>query len=357
MGAPVDSVESKLLEIWRQSIDLDSIELDDDFFDIGGHSLLALKILSQIERAFGQRLALATFLHEPTIRALAARLREERSRSRRDQVIAFHQDGTKAPLILVDTGSYYRPLIRRLGADQPIFGLALPDLQELPRRFQVEDIAANLIEALRDVQPRGPYYMCGWCHAGIIAFEMAQQLIADGEDVPAVMLFDSDDPCYVRQFKTFRALPVRLFFFAEKLVYHFGRLRKSNSKAMIRYTVDRIQTVLQVARQRFWGVFYRTAVHYDYEHLKTSSWFQFLAVAEYHPKPIETPIILFRSHDLQTGRFRDPSLGWGGAAQCGLIVHEMAGNHSAMFEEPGVEALAKAIAALIPVIASEHDPR
>ena len=347
-AATSDEIEEQLLKLWRHLLGVAEIGLNDDFFDVGGHSLLALKLLASIEKTMGQRLSLSCFLHAPTISALAARLRDERSRSRRDRVSILNPEGTKASLVLVDTGPYYRPLIRHLGPDQPVLGLVLPELQELPLRFQVRDIAANLIETLRDAQPEGPYYLCGWCHAGIIAFEMAQQMIGQGEDVPAVILFDADNPNYVRRLKTFRALPIRACFFVQKIVYHLDRLRRRNVKEMLRYAAARFQTVAEEFQRRLWGLFYRTAANYDYEHLKTSSWFQFLAVTEYRPEPLETTLVLFRSHDLQTGWFRDPHLGWDEVAEWDLIVHEMEGNHAAMLNEPGVTTLAEKLAELIP---------
>ena len=344
----LDSIETNLHEIWSRLIGTEPIGLDDDFFDVGGHSLLALKILGKIEETFGQRLTLASFLHKPTIRALASRLRESRTQSRRDQVITLRSVGNKVPMVLVDTGPYYRPLIRRLGENQPVLGLILPDLQSLPKTFRVADIAANLIEALRDVQPRGPYCLSGWCHAGIIAFEMAHQLIAAGDEVSAVILFDADNPTYARRFKSFRATPIKLFFFFEKIVFHLSRLRKHDPKEMGRYIKARIETVLQQLGRRVLSLFYRSAVPGNYEHLKTASWFLFLAVEEYEPRSLDVPVLLFRSHDLQTGWFRDPSLGWGDVLSNNLILHEMPGNHAAMLDEPGVVQLAEKMAEVIP---------
>ena len=96
------------------------------------------------------------------------------------------------------------------------------------------------------------------------------------------------------------------------------------------------------------SLFYRSAVPGNYEHLKTASWFLFLAVEEYEPRSLDVPVLLFRSHDLQTGWFRDPSLGWGDVLSNNLILHEMPGNHAAMLDEPGVVQLAEKMAEVIP---------
>ena len=176
-------VEGALMGLWERTLGEGPVGLDDDFFDFGGHSLLAMRLLAQIESTFGKRVALAIFLQAPTVKAVAARLREEATRSRLDQTIVLQAKGRGVPFVLVDTGPYFRTLVRRMGDAHPVYGLILPELPDLPPRFTVADIAANLIEALRAVQPHGPYQLGGWCHAGLIAVEMARLLRARGERV------------------------------------------------------------------------------------------------------------------------------------------------------------------------------
>ena len=344
LRTPGDEIEATLTGLWERLLGGTPIGLDDDFFDVGGHSLLAMRLLGQVERAFGERISLAAFLQSPTVRSVAAALREGRAETRREQVIVTHPGGSAPPFAIVDTGAYFRPLIHRLGPDQPVLGLILPELTDLPKRFDVEDIAANLIAALREVQPRGPYRLGGWCHAGVIAYEMARQLADRGEDVARVILFDTDNPRYVRQFEGLKALPVKLYLKSEKLLHHLDNLRRARKGEAVGYALQRLRTVFAGWKLAFWRFWHRGLNVAPGEHLRNSSVFQYLAVKDYEPAPIGVPIVLFRSQHLQTGRFRDPRLGWGDFARGGLDVHEVPGGHGDMFHEPAVALLTDALA-------------
>jgi thioesterase domain-containing protein/acyl carrier protein len=341
---PRNETEERLAKLWERVLGAKDISITADFFDTGGHSLLAARLLAQIERTFGRTMSLALFLQSPTIEHISAFLGNEKEEARREQIVAIQREGSSAPLYLVDAGPLFRPLARRLGLDQPVFGMLLPGLADLPTRFTVGDLAANLIRALRDVQPHGPYYLGGWSHAGVIAYEIAQQLRSQGEVVALVALFDTCSPQYLQRFEGLQALPVRLFFLAEKLLYHFGNLRLLKPAEAMTYARERIRTILLGWKLRLWELWYRDMQLPAAEHMKYSSQFQYLAVKRYQPMPSAAPLVLFRSQVLQTGRFRDPLLGWGEVARNGLVLHELPGDHEAMFIEPGVELLAARLA-------------
>ncbi len=342
--SPRNEMEERVAILWERVLGVKDISITADFFDAGGHSLLAARLLAQIERTFGSKMSLAMFLQSPTIEHISAFLLGEKDEARRDQIVAIQREGSSPPLYLVDAGPFFRALTRRLGADQPVFGMLLPALADLPTQFTVGDLAANLIRALRDVQPHGPYYLGGWSHAGVIAYEMAQQLRSSGEDVPLLVLFDTCSPRYLRKFQGLRAFPIRLLFLAEKLLYHFGNLRRQKPAVAMTYALERIRTITLAWKLRFWEFWYRDMKLPASDQMTYSSHFQYLAVKAYEPMPCEAPLVLFRSEVLQTGRFRDPFLGWGEVAHNGLVVHEMPGDHDAMFIEPGVELLASKLA-------------
>ena len=123
------------------------------------------------------------------------------------QVFALRAEGTEPPLIIVDPHPFHRTLVRRLGGDQPVFGLLLPDLSALPERFTVSDIAANLVEALCASGVAGPYCLAGWSAAGIFACEMARQLRSRGKEVLLVTLFDTSTPEYLRILRGLAEVP------------------------------------------------------------------------------------------------------------------------------------------------------
>ncbi len=236
---PRNEIETQLTEIWERILGVQRIGVNADFFDLGGHSLLAARLLAQVQKVFSTKLSLAALLQTPTIESLAARLSAQKTMEDSDaarllegkwehpdeQVFPMRREGTKIPLILVDAGPMYRALVRKLGNDQPVYGIALPKLSDLPVPFTVKDIAANLVEVLCASRLDGPYCLAGWSTAGVIAYEMAQQLRARGKDVPLLVLFDTNNPAYLRSFKGWKQLPLRFFFFLEKLLYHRRKFR------------------------------------------------------------------------------------------------------------------------------------
>ena len=231
-------------------------------------------------------------------------------------------------MIIVDPHPFHRALVRRLGGDQPVFGLLLPDLSALPERFTVSDIAANLVEALCAAGVDGPYYLAGWSAAGIFACEMARQLRSRGKEVLLVTLFDTSTPEYLRSFAGWRKFPVRAYLWFEKVLYHLKKSRGLPFRKAWGYFRERMTMFKLPAPKRgratgphTWQIQYRT-------------------VFEHRSEPCETPLVLFRSAALQVGLFREPLLGWGKVARGGLIAHEMPGEHHSMFLEPHVQQLA-----------------
>ncbi len=325
---PRDETEAELALLWREALGEESGSVTEDFFDSGGTSLLAMSFLARVERTFGRKVSFARFFQAPTIEAVAASLREDMWEDPETRVFAMRGEGTQPPLIIVDAGPFHRPLVRRLGGDQPVFGLSLPELSSLPERFSASDIAANLVEALCASGVDGPYYLAGWSAAGIFVYEMARQLRSRGKEVLLLTLFDTTSPEYWRSFMGWRKFPVRVYLWFEKVLYHLKKSRGVPFRKAWEYFRERMTKftlsapkggrATEISR---WRILYRTAL-------------------DYWSEACETPVVLFRSTALQRGWFRDPQLGWGAVAGGGLTVYEMAGEHDTMFLEPHVQQLA-----------------
>ena len=352
---PKDDTEARLATLWRQVLGVEEISTTTDFFDAGGHSLLAAKLLSQIEKAFGRKLSLAALLQAPTIEAFARRLHEETAVARRDQVFPIQPQGSRTPLFVLTSqpAFFYRLLSRRLGADQPMIGLAWPELAALPANFSVKDIAANVVEALREVRPRGPYYLGGWCMSGVIVYEMAQQLRASGEVVGLLVLFDANNPTYVRGFRGLRALPKRAYLLCQKLAYKVGKVWRKGPTGAMSNVLQRIRTTFANARTHRRTDIDQSAGYDPRQSMELQS----RVAADYEPQACGAPIVLFRSAAYQTGRFRDLTLGWGKVAQGKFDVHEIPGEHHDMFLEPHVDALADKLRSYLPRIPKDQPRR
>ena len=197
----LDPLERRLTEIWERALDVDGIDPDDDFFAIGGHSLLAIEVFDAIERSLGQRLPLAMIFEAPTVRLLAAALREEAAPEIPGSLVTLTSTGDRPPLFFVAAGDGnsvgFGALARRLGPDQPFFALQ-------PRGINggallhttVEGMARHYLRAIRRVRPKGPYLLGGRCLGAVVAYEMARQLVARGEDVPLLVVLDSGGPLW-----------------------------------------------------------------------------------------------------------------------------------------------------------------
>ena len=256
---PRDGVESKLLEIWQTVLGNQPISIADNFFDLGGHSLLASKLLVRIEKTFGQKLSIAALFQAPTIEQLAAVLRNESRLTRSPQVTPIQPGGSRPPFFCIGAGPLFRSLAFRLGPEQPFLGLGLgeAEVRELPTPFRLEDIAASLIKKMRLLQPKGPYSLGGWCMDGVVAYEIAQQLQAQGERVALVVLFDAANPASLKEYSKFELLKVRSYFFAQKWRFFFTNLLRLRLKEAAAYVQQCVRFYLGLLSNKIWEVNYK----------------------------------------------------------------------------------------------------
>jgi len=185
---PRTRLELQLAAIWEQVLGVSPIGVRDNFFDLGGHSLLAVQIFGAIEQTLGKRLPMALLLQAPTIELLADVLSREGCSIRWDSLVSIQSRGAKPPFFLVPgVGAnvlVFSRLAKQMGQSQPVYGLQPRGLdgERLPF-VRVEEMAAHYVEEIRTVRPRGPYLIGGTCTGGVVAYEMAQQLTALGEQV------------------------------------------------------------------------------------------------------------------------------------------------------------------------------
>jgi acetoacetyl-CoA synthetase len=194
-GESDDDVATYLQKLWQQLFGFSPIRPDDNFFDMGGDSLLATAMLSDIEKTTGVSLPLSTLLLTPTVAELAALLCADVDPSQMSVLVRL-RPGTGAPIFIVHGASGTVmgcwSLANALQNNRPVFGLQAKGLDgvEMPQR-RIEDMAATYIDAMRSVQPDGPYSLAGYSLGGLIALEMAQQLQAKGERTEFLCLLDT----------------------------------------------------------------------------------------------------------------------------------------------------------------------
>ncbi|BCL39534.1 amino acid adenylation domain-containing protein [Nostoc sp. MS1] len=195
---PRDTVELQLAQIWSAVLGLNQVGVTENFFELGGHSLLAVSLMSRIQQQFGKNLPLTTLFQHGTVEQLATVLRQETISQTWSPLVPIQSTGSKPPFFCIHPigGNVlcYADLARNLGNEQPVYGLQAIGLNEEEPLTCIEDMAALYIEAIKTIQPTGPYYLGGWSMGGVIAFEMAQQLLTNTDEVALLALIDSYVP-------------------------------------------------------------------------------------------------------------------------------------------------------------------
>ena len=189
--APRDQTERELTKIWEDLLHVRRIGIKDNFFDLGGHSLLAIRLISLVEKELGKSFSLANIFRSPTIEGLAEELRGEEDTTNHTLLVPFRTQGTRLPAFL--HGASFE-LSRHLGEDQPCYGLE-PHGQNGKRAPEtVEEMAADCLRQIRSVQAQGPYVIGGYSFGGLVAYEMAQQLLLSQQEVGLLVLIDPIPP-------------------------------------------------------------------------------------------------------------------------------------------------------------------
>jgi phthiocerol/phenolphthiocerol synthesis type-I polyketide synthase E len=195
-SGPSDDTAERLACIWQEELGVDVVSPDQNFFDLGGDSSLAVRMFSQVEKIFGVKLPLATLYDAPTIDELAVILRGEASNHRWSPLVPIQIAGSRPPFFCIHgaggTVLMYRELSQHLGDDQPFYGLQSQGLDGIsPSLRRVEEMAAIYVTEIRKAQPQGPYFIGGYCMGGTVAYEVAQQFCEQGETVALLALFDT----------------------------------------------------------------------------------------------------------------------------------------------------------------------
>ncbi len=342
---PADETETELLRMWRDALRCGEIGVTENFFDLGGYSLSASKLLIAVEKRFQKKMPLATLFEAPTVREFAQLLRSGQSRTFGGRILKVRGGQGRTPLMCVDGGPIYFPLAENLGNDRALYGLRLENTEQFPKPYRIEDIASYHIETLRKIQPKGPYLLGGWCLAGVLAYEMARQLTQQGEFVELVAMFDAANPAYLRRFSKLELMIRRSLFWGHKTKMHTKRLVGLSPLNAAHYLWERVESLKHAARRTFWRLSYKfrnEKTQEVSEELKDASAVVYLAARAYQPGPYEGRVALFRSALEPMSLHRDPKLGWKELIPQ-LEVDEIPGDHRQILEEPAVAILARAM--------------
>ncbi|OAD41802.1 hypothetical protein LPB72_10875 [Hydrogenophaga crassostreae] len=199
-AAPRNGTETSILAIWQETLQVERLGIHDNFFDFGGHSILAVGVVSRIETALERPCALALLFKYPTVAGLSAALAQPAEKDTPDVPVAVLRPGEGGPgLFLLAGAEMYRHLARRLDSQMPVYGVFSQteiDILQKPAEtalstVSVETLALEYLALIRSIQPHGPYYLGGFSIGGVLAFEVAQRLRQAGEEIGLIVLLDS----------------------------------------------------------------------------------------------------------------------------------------------------------------------
>lgn len=335
---PRTPVEEKLAAIWRAALHVADVGIRDNFFDLGGHSLLLIRLISLIQKEFGQRLPVATVMESPTIEALATVLGGKQTSKPLCRVIPLKPQGTRPPFICLGASPLFLPLARLLGPDQPFCGLDLTQLKSinLPDPCKLGDIAKYVVEAVREYQPEGPYSIGGWCLYGVLAFEVARQLTEQGHQVQLLTLFDSPNVAYRRRLSGIEKAQMRV----QKWLFHLSTIAKLNPSEMVRYT----KHMITIARGKGMRERERQAIEMGLQdadlRLMDLDPILFYAATHYEPPPYSGRVLMVQADETPSGQHWQMARQWSKAVVGESVVHCVRGGHDGMFKHPYVETMA-----------------
>ena len=360
--APRGETESLLAAIWRDLLGTE-VGRSDNFFALGGDSLVALGLAARLREALRVELPMRRILEAPTLAALAEWIEQEAASAspvvdvRRDRLpenVVEIQAGRpgRLPFFTVHAAGgnvlcYYK-LAGHLGRERPVYALEAPGLAGGGRTFhRLEDLAAFHVGAVRRVQPHGPYVLGGWSAGGTVAFEMARQLDRLGEATLLVALMDTYAP------KSGAALDD-----LHMLMWQVWRFRVAVTlEELLPLPSFDAQLDMVVGRAMDGGVVPAEVDREQAARLLRTELATLQAMLNYRPQPLDVPLVYFRcAEKTDFGGFErlwphvnqvDHAAGWSEYGRRPMAVHVVPGNHAALMDEPGVVAMAEQLARAI----------
>ena len=348
--APAGDVQQMMARIWSDVLGIEKVSVLDNFFDLGGHSLSATRLISQLRSSFRIDLPLRSIFLEPTIEGLASHIRYDASThtySYKNEVprwkclVVGQPKGNRVPLFLVagyqgpdDTLLVLSRILPHLGSDQPVYGFKprwIDDNQE--SYSSVDEAASDFLAELRVVQPEGPYLLGGYCVGGVVALEMARRLLEEGEEVGLLALIDTERPTSMRAFLADARLACRR---GKHMLSVISQIMRAEHGPRLRAAIDLVRRKMGVRKAR------------DVEHGTTNDFYRSKIsyrrlVYGHNTKTYPGQITLF-INEIQH-RF-DPTMGWRGVAAGGLVIKKVPGDHLTMLTENAKEFCAMLSASL-----------
>jgi amino acid adenylation domain-containing protein len=339
---PRDSLELEIAKIWSDTLNIYPIGVRDNFFQLGGHSILAISLMNKIHKQLGKNLPFATLFQEPTIEAMASLLRKKANKSFLSPLVGIQPKGTESPLFCIHSAGgtvlgYYK-LAYLLNPEQPFYGLQARgiDLAEEPHA-RIDEMASYYIQSIRSVQPQGSYKLAGWSFGGLVAFEIAQQLLAQNQQVSFLGMLDTFAPSVVPLAPADDAA-LLVDRFGQELSLSVAHLQKLEPSEQLIYVLDKAKKANQLPPDFQLPQAQRLLEIYRLNNK---------AIQSYAPQHYPSRVTLLRASEEIRDGSQDLSQGWGELVGDQLEIQLCPGNHRTMLDEPHVRVLAQKLQACL----------
>jgi amino acid adenylation domain-containing protein len=374
---PRTPMQLQLVHLWEEILAVRPIGIGDDFFDVGGDSMLAVRLVAQIRKRLGRNLPISTLVTARTVEDLAGLL-EQKTEGRRRHLVAIQPRGTKPAVYWMHPGHgnivCYLDLARHLGTDQPTYGLQALDMDDGVDPFAgIEAMAARYVAEIRQHQPHGPYLIGGWSLGGVIAYEVAQQLTLAGEEVAALLLLDCSLPVIASSLLAISPSLMRSYL----LIDHVRDAAAAAGKEPLPLTPYDIDGMTMDAQLDLLvgELQQRDAMPLGVDKDMLRRYFEIRlaridAQNRYVPRPYPGRITLIKTTALNLGitlremrqMYADamrnhPTYGWGDLTPEPVEVRTVPGHHESMVREPHVRVLAEEVRASLAAVEERRRSR
>ncbi len=346
-GETVSPIELEMKDMWRKLFQGAPITSDSDFFDLGGDSLLLVRLQSMISRKFGLRLEAVDITNHFTVGKLANWVEQrqaddgdpEKMPASDPRILPLQKLGAGNPIFILPQMMYFRALAEELGTEQPVYAIQVKD-DDLPGGIDspsMEDLARLYIKLIRNLQPSGPYRLGGWCLWGWMAYEVARLLEEQGEVVEILVIVDALAPGFWERYSPSRQLLMKITQRVSRLAWFVVRLGRVSFAKRDKDRLRRLRTLaVSVAfmlprRLRPKGYVTET-VRID----QIAS----QAAGDYKPSPVKANVLLFTSEVRPTGAFMGNDMGWGAVLGRPVHVTSLPGNHNEIFHPAAASIMA-----------------
>jgi non-ribosomal peptide synthetase component F/thioesterase domain-containing protein len=348
---PQNETERQLAKIWEEVLGVRPIGLDQNYFELGGTSLLAVRMFAEVEKVFHAKLPLSSLFEAQTIQEFAEILSHKDAAPAWSPLVPIQREGSRPPFFCIHGAGgnvlIYRDLSQHLGVDQPFYGLQAQGLDgELPHLVTIEEMAALYVKEIRRIKPHGPYYLGGYCMGGTIALEIAQQLNTLGEETALLALFDTMNWSSVLPVSIWR----KTYHVAQRVGFHGMNFFLLDFQGKVKFFKEKLKALR--SRSRVWrgmlfGRLGKRGESSDESAVLARIWeANDQAILTYVPCAYPGVITDFRPM-VQYARYSSPELKWGQLARGGQEIVSLPVYPAGMLLEPFVKHLADALRVVI----------